>query len=151
MKLASATIENRRARHNYYVEDTLECGISLWGNEVKSIRLGSANIKESWATVQNGQLVLRGMHITKWSTSNDFDVDENRERVLLAHKSEIRKLQSYIEKDGYTLIPLKVYFSNGKCKVELGVCKGKHLYDKRETLKERQMLRDVDREMKERK
>ena len=144
-------IENKKARHDYFVEDTLECGISLRGNEVKSIRDGKCNIKESWVRVQDGSLVIRGMHISRWGTSNLFDVDEDRERVLLAHKSEIRKLQNSVERDGFTLIPLKVYFNgSGKCKVLVGVCKGKHNYDKRQVAKDRQVKRDIDRALKER-
>ena len=141
-------IENRSAYHEYFIEDTLECGISLRGNEVKSIRAGKANIKEAWCGVQNGQLVLRGMFISKWDTANVFDVDERRERVLLAHKSEIMKLSKQISEKGMTLVPLKVYFVKGKCKVEVGVCKGKKLYDKRESLKERQVSRDISRGLK---
>lgn len=141
-------IENRSAYHEYFVEDTLECGISLRGNEVKSIRAGKANIKESWCQVQNGQLMIRGMFISKWDTANAFDVDERRERVLLAHKSEINKLSSKVSEKGMTLVPLKVYFVKGKCKVEVGVCKGKKLYDKRDSLKNRQVLRDISRGLK---
>lgn len=142
------TIENRSARYEYFIEDTLECGISLRGNEVKSIREGRANIKEAWCSVQNGQLVLRGMFVSKWDTANVFDVDERRERVLLAHKSEIRKLSKQVSEKGMTLVPLKVYFVKGKCKVEVGVCKGKKLYDKRDSLKNRQVSRDISRGLK---
>ena len=142
------TIENKKAYHEYFVEESLECGISLKGNEVKSIREGSASIKEAWIQVQDGNLVIRGMHIAKWHTANDFDVNETRERQLLAHKREIRKLQSKVMQDGITLIPLKVYFKGGKCKVLVGVCRGKKLYDKRESLKQRQVKRDIERELK---
>lgn len=142
------TIENKKAYHEYFVEETLECGISLKGNEVKSIRKGRASIKEAWVQIQNGNPVLRGMHISKWHTANDFDVDETRERQLLAHKKEIEKLFAKTTQDGTTLIPLKVYFINGKCKVLVGVCKGKKLHDKRETLKERQVKREIEREVK---
>lgn len=141
-------IENRSAYHEYFVEDTLECGVSLRGNEVKSIRAGKANIKESWCQVQNGQLMLRGMFISKWDTANAFDVDERRERVLLAHKSEINKLSSKVSEKGLTLVPLKVYFVKGKCKILVGVCRGKKLYDKRETLKSKQVAKDISRELK---
>ena len=142
-------ITNKKAYHDYFVDDNLECGISLKGNEVKSIREGSCNIKDSWIRIQNGQLVIRGMHISRWHTSNLFDIDEDRERVLLAHKKEIIKLSDLVQQDGVSLIPLKVYFVNGKCKVLLGVCKGKHNYDKRETLKNRQVKRDINRALKE--
>lgn len=149
MNRTNTVIENRKARYDYFVEDTLVCGISLRGNEVKSIAAGQASLKEAWCTVQNGNLVLRGMHVTRWESSNLFDVDEDREKQLLAHKSEIRKLAESVKLDGVTLIPLKVFFAeNGKCKVEVGVCRGKKNYDKRETLKQRQIKRDIEREGK---
>lgn len=141
-------INNRKAYHDYFVEDTLECGISLRGNEVKSVRSGSCSIKESWCYIKDGQLVLCQMHIARWGTANAFDVDENRERVLLAHKREIRKLYAEVQKSGVTLIPLKVYFKDGKCKVLLGVCVGKKSYDKRSALKEKQAKRDIERAVK---
>ena len=145
----TATIENKKAYHDYFVDETIEWGISLRGNEVKSIRAGKASIKESWCRVQNNQLVIRGMHISQWDTANSYDVDEDRERVLLAHRKEIIKLGDVVQQDGVSLIPLKVYFANGKCKVLLGVCRGKHNYDKRETLKNRQIKRDINRALKE--
>lgn len=151
MKNKSVEISNKKAYHDYFVNETLECGISLKGNEVKSIRDGKCNIKEAWVSIQNGNLVIRGMHIAKWDTANMFDVDENRERQLLAHKKEISKLSDVISQNGITLIPLKVYFNDkGKCKILVGVCKGKHNYDKRESLKERQTKRDIDRALRER-
>lgn len=142
-------IENKKAYHDYFVDETIECGIQLRGNEVKSIRDGKCNIKESWCRVQNGNLVIRGMHIARWGTSNLFDVDEDRERQLLAHKHEIRKLESMIQKDGLTLIPIKVYFKDGKCKVLVGICRGKRDYDKREVLKKKQVNRDINRALRE--
>ena len=146
--MKTSVIENKKAYHDYFVEDTLECGISLYGNEVKSIRLGMASIKEAWCHIQNGNLMLRGMLITKWETTNKFDADERRERQLLAHKKEIQKLANAVAQDGITLIPLKVYFSNGKCKVLVGICKGKHNFDKRNTLRERTINRDISRALK---
>lgn len=146
----SIKIENKKVYHDYFVEDTLQCGISLRGNEVKSIRDGKCSIKEAWVQIQSGQLVLRGMHIAKWVTANNFDVDETRERVLLANKKEIRKLEESVKEDGITLKPVSVYFSaNGKCKVLIGVCRGKHNYDKREVLKSKQVKRDINRALKE--
>lgn len=143
-------IENRKAYHDYFIEDKIECGISLKGNEVKSIREGKCNIKEAWVQVQNNNLVIRGMHIAKWDTANVFDVDEMRERQLLAHKKEIADLSDKVSQKGITLLPLKVYFSDrGKCKVLVGVCRGKHNYDKRQSLKERQVKRDINRALKE--
>ena len=146
----SITIENRSARHEYFIEDTLECGIELRGNEVKSIREGKASIKEAWVAVENGELFIKQMHITQWKTANQYDVDEKRGKKLLAHKNEINKLGIRVKQDGYTLIPLKIYFNDrGKCKVLLGVCKGKHLYDKRQANKEKTAKREMDRVLKD--
>lgn len=141
-------IQNKKAYHDYQVIDTLECGISLRGNEVKSIIAGKASIKEAWCSIQNNQLVIRGMHITPWHTANAFDVDETRERVLLAHKSEIRKLLAMKQQDGITLIPLSITYKNNRIKVNIGICKGKKLYDKRQDLKERQTKHDIERTLK---
>ena len=144
-------IENKKAYHDYFVEETLECGIELRGNEVKSIRAGKCSIKEAWVSIQNNELFLRGCHISKYETSNLFDIDENREKRLLAHKKEIQKLAHFLQDNGNTLIPLKLYFTNnGKCKILVGLCKGKHNYDKRESLKQKDMNRQIDRYMKER-
>lgn len=146
IKKKSSTIENRKAYHDYYVEEQIQCGIELRGNEVKSIREGKASIKESWASIDNGEVFVKQMHITAWGTANKFDVDENRNRKLLLHKKEIKDLEKKIQRDGYTLVPLKVYFDDrGKCKVLLGLCKGKHSYDKRNSEKEKQTQRDIDR------
>ena len=146
----SITIENRSARHEYFIEDTLECGIELRGNEVKSIREGKASIKEAWVAVENGELFIKQMHITQWKTANQYDIDEKRDKKLLAHKNEINKLGIRVKQDGYTLIPLKIYFNDrGKCKVLLGVCKGKHLYDKRQANKEKTTKREMDRVLKD--
>lgn len=145
----SATIENRKAKYDYFIDETLECGIELRGNEVKSIRSGKASIKEAWVSVENGEMVIKQMHITPWETSNRYDVSEVRERKLLAHKAEIRKLSRAVQRDGYTLVPLKVYFSdNGKCKVLVGLCKGKKNYDKREAQKERDIKRSINEKLK---
>lgn len=140
---------NKKVYHDYNVLETLECGIALQGNEVKSIKDGKVSIKEAWVTVQNGQLVIRGMHVTTWNKANAFDtVDETRERVLLAHKTEIRKFAGFREADGITIMPISVYVKNGKVKINIGVCKGKKLYDKRDDLKNKQVKRDIDRAMK---
>lgn len=142
-------IENRQARHEYFVDDTIECGISLVGNEVKSIRAGMANLKTSWVDIQEGELYLKGMHVSAWETTNKFDIDENRDRKLLVHKKEIRQLSEKIKQAGKTLVPLKVYFNDrGKCKVLVGICTGKKLYDKRQTAKEASMKRDALRGLK---
>ena len=148
-KQRKTTIEKGKANNNYFVEKTLECGVSLRGNEVKSIRAGKASIKGAWIAIEKGQLLLKKMHITKWDTSNLFDVDENRERSLLAHKSEIRNLERKAQVQGYTLIPLKVYFSDtNKVKVLVGLCKGKHDYDKRQVEKEKQAKREMAKALK---
>lgn len=142
-------IENRQARHEYFVDDTMECGISLVGNEVKSIRAGMANLKTSWVDIQEGEMYLKGMHVSAWETANKFDIDENRDRKLLVHKKEIRQLSEKIKQAGKTLVPLKVYFNDrGKCKVLVGICTGKKLYDKRQTAKEASMKRDALRGLK---
>lgn len=142
-------IENRQARHEYFVDDTIECGISLVGNEVKSIRAGMANLKASWVDIQECEMYLKGMHVSAWETTNKFDIDENRDRKLLVHKKEIRQLSEKIKQAGKTLVPLKVYFNNrGKCKVLVGICTGKKLYDKRQTAKEASMKRDALRGLK---
>ena len=142
-------IENRQARHEYFVDDTIECGISLVGNEVKSIRAGMANLKTSWVDIQEGELYLKEMHVSAWETTNKFDIDENRDRKLLVHKKEIRQLSEKIKQAGKTLVPLKVYFNyRGKCKVLVGICTGKKLYDKRQTAKEASMKRDALRGLK---
>ena len=143
-------IENRKAKYDYTILDTIECGIALKGNEVKSIREGSANIKDAWCRIQDGNVVLRGMHISAWHTANSFDVDEDRERQLLLHKKEIVKLETQLKLDGITIIPLKVYFNaSNRCKVLIGIGKGKHTYDKRNSLKEKQTNRDINRMLKE--
>lgn len=138
-------IENRKARYNYYIEDTLECGIELFGNEVKSINAGMCQINESWASVDNGELFIYGINIAPWETTNRFDIKKNRPVKLLAHKQEIRKLASLQNVTGMTLIPLKIYETKGKIKVQLGICKGKHNWDKRESIKERDVKRDIQR------
>lgn len=144
-------IENRKAKYNYFIEETLECGIELLGNEIKSIRLGQATIVDSWVSLDNGELFIKKMHVTPWSTANRYDIDEDRDKKLLAHKSEIRSLENKLQNAGYTLIPLKVYVNNdGRCKVLIGLAKGKHNYDKRQTLKENQMNRDIERALKNR-
>ena len=124
-------LKNKKAYHDYFVDSSLEVGLCLRGNEVKSIRAGKCNIKGAWATIQNNELVLRGMHIHKWETSNVFDVDEDREIKLLAHKREISKLVGLIKQKGYSLIPISMYFKGNFVKIELGIGKGKKLYDKR--------------------
>ncbi|MBQ6547169.1 MAG: SsrA-binding protein SmpB [Bacilli bacterium] len=143
-------ILNRKAKFNYFIEDELECGIELLGNEVKSIREGSCNIKDSYARVKNNEIYIINMFIKNYShTGESFKTNETRERRLLLHKKEIAKLKDKTTKEGYTLIPLKIYFNDkNKAKVLLGVCKGKKSYDKRETIKERDIKRKIEKDLK---
>ncbi len=139
---------NRQARHEYFVLETLETGIELVGTEVKSLRMGQVNLKDSWVDVEDGQLIVYGMHISPYEKGNIFNRDPLRPRRLLAHKNEIRKLGQELKLQGYTLIPLSLYFKHGRVKLELGLCKGKKLYDKRATAAERSAKRDIDRALK---
>mgnify|MGYP005778687361 CR=1 FL=1 len=141
---------NRKAFHDYFVLDRFEAGIELAGTEVKSIRAGQLNLKDAFCTVKNGELILRGMHISPYEHGNIFNRDPVRPRRLLMHKREIRKLQAQIQQDGAALIPLSVYFKDSLVKVELGLCKGKKLHDKREAAAVRDAKRDMDRAMKQR-
>ncbi|HOO67818.1 MAG TPA: SsrA-binding protein SmpB [Bacilli bacterium] len=134
-------IENRKARYDYFIDDTYECGIVLKGTEIKSIREGKANLKDSYAIIKNNELYLLNMHISEYESGNIFNHDEKRTRKLLAHKKEIFKMRDKLNIEGYTLIPLKLYFKNGKAKVLIGVAKGKKTYDKKQSLKER----DIDK------
>lgn len=136
---------NRKARHDYFIEDTYECGIELVGTEVKSIRAGQLNLKDSYAQVKNGELLLHGMHISPYEHGNIFNHDPFRLRKLLAHKREIRKLAALTQTSGYSLIPLQAYFKNGKVKIEIAVAKGKKLYDKRASIAQRDAERDIER------
>lgn len=145
------TIEfkNRKAVYDFFIGETLECGIVLTGNEIKTIRAGHCNFKDAWVTVQNGELVIRGMNIPQWFSANQFDIDENRERKLLAHKSEIRKIENKLKlREGLTYVPLEVYINeNGKCKVLIAEATGKHKYDKRQAIKEADIKREQLREV----
>lgn len=142
-------ILNRKANFDYFIEDTYECGIELLGNEVKSLRLGNANIKDCYGIIRNGEVYLLNMFIKKYKEASIVsNVDETRSRKLLLHKKEIKKLSDKINMEGYTLIPIKVYLSNGKFKVSLGVARGKKNYDKRETIKERDIKRKIEKELK---
>ncbi len=141
---------NRAARHEYFVLETYEAGIELYGTEIKSIRNGSVNLKESWADIQHGEVFINGMHISPYEMGNIFNRDPFRVRKLLLHRKEINKLAGRIKQEGLTLIPLSLYFKKQYVKVELGLCKGKKLYDKRESIAKRDAKRDIDRAMKER-
>lgn len=141
-------IVNRQASHNYFITDTLEAGIALTGTEIKSIRNGKCNIKDSYAIIKNNEVFLLNAHIALYEQGNIFNHEETRTRKLLLHKKEILKLNDKITLEGYTLIPLKIYFKNGLAKVSLGVCKGKHTYDKKESLKEKDIARELAKENK---
>lgn len=135
-------ILNRKAKFNYFIIEEYEAGIELKGTEIKSLRKGSASLDDAYARVKKGEIFLTNMYIAKYEEGNIFNHNERRERKLLLHKNEIKKLDKEIELNHYTLIPLKIYFKKGKAKVLIGLCKGKKLYDKRETIKKR----DLDRE-----
>ena len=137
--------QNKKARHNYSIEDTYEAGIALVGTEVKSLREGRANLGDSYGKIKDGEVFLVDAHISPYSFGNRFNHDPLRTRKLLFHKKEIRRLIGKVQEKGFTLIPLRLYFSNGKAKVELGLGKGKKLFDKRETLKRKTMERDMER------
>jgi len=142
--------ENRKARHDFFIEEVYEAGIELIGTEVKSIRMGKVNLKESYAEIKNGEMFIVGMHISPYEMGNIFNRDPLRDRKLLLHKEEILKLQQLSQRDGYTLIPLSIYLKNGRVKLAVAVAKGKKNYDKRDALLEKAHKRDVDREVKER-
>lgn len=140
---------NRKAFHEYFVLERFEAGIELAGTEVKSIRAGNVNLKDAFCTIKDGELFVRGMHISPYEHGNIFNKDPVRPRRLLMHKREIVKLNARIMQDGVALIPLSLYFKDSRVKVELGLCKGKKLHDKRDSEAERQTRRDIDRIMKE--
>ena len=149
-KSIKSIAQNKKARHDYFVEDTYEAGIELAGTEVKSIRTGGINLKDSYCIVKNGELLVVGMHISPYEKGNIFNRDPLRSRRLLMHKREINKLNGHVMRDGYALVPLSVYFKGPLVKVEVGLCKGKKLYDKREDLAKKQAGRELERELKER-
>ena len=136
-------IINRQASYNYFITDTIEAGIALKGTEIKSIRNGKCNIKDSYAIVKNNEVYLLNTHIAPYEQGNIFNHEETRTRKLLLHKKEILKLNDKVNQEGYTLIPLKIYFKNGLVKVSIGICKGKHNYDKKETIKEKDIAREL--------
>ncbi len=141
---------NREAYHEYFVEEEMEAGIELCGTEVKSIRLGTLNLKDAWCGIKDGEMLLNQMHISPYEKGNIFNRDPRRPRRLLMHKREILRLYGKVKQDGYALIPLSVYLKGGRVKVNVGLCKGKKLYDKRQSAAERDAKRQIDRAMKER-
>lgn len=140
---------NRKARHDFFIEDTIEAGIALTGTEVKSFRQGKVNLKESYAMVENGEVFILGMHVSPYEQGNIYNADPLRKRKLLLHKREVRKLVGYIAQKGYSLIPLSAYLKNGKVKIELAVAKGKKLYDKRDDIAKKDAERRIQRHLSE--
>lgn len=137
--------DNRKAYHDYFVLDTIECGIALVGTEVKSIRNSAVQLKDSWCMIENGEMWINNMHIQPYERGNIFNRDPKRIRKLLVHKREIHKLFGIVQKDGMSLIPLRIYFKNGKVKILVGICKGKKIYDKRKTIAKKTADREVER------
>ena len=136
-------IVNRRAHYDYFIEEELEAGIVLTGTEIKSIRMGKVNLKDSYAIIRNGEIFLLNTHISSYEKGTIFNHEEDRTRKLLLHRLQIKKLQNKITLEGYTLIPLKIYFVKGRAKVLIGLCKGKKNYDKRQTIKDRDIEREI--------
>ncbi len=141
-------IKNKRANYDYEIETTYEAGIVLKGTEIKSIREGKANLKDSYAIVKNGEVFLLNMHISAYDKGNIFNHEETRTRKLLLNKREILKIRDAIEREGYTLVPIKVYFKGNKAKLLIGVARGKKTYDKREAIKKKDMDRDIQKQLK---
>lgn len=141
---------NRKAYHDYFVEDKYEAGIELFGTEVKSMRMGNVNLKDSYCIIKDGQMMVHGLHVSPYEKGNIFNRDPIRPRRLLMHKSEIFRLFAKVKQDGYTLVPLSLYFKGSHIKLEVGLCKGKKLYDKRDTAAARDAKREMDRARKDR-
>ena len=141
--------QNKKARHDYFVEETYEAGIELCGTEVKSLRAGRVNLKDSWCSIVAGEIFVNGMHISPYEQGNIFNRDPMRVRKLLMHKKEILKLYGTVKQTGYSLIPISLYFKDSKVKLQVGLCKGKKLYDKRADMAERSAKRDMERAIKE--
>ena len=141
--------QNRKAWHDYFVEEKMECGVALFGTEVKSVRLDKVNLKESWAQVRKGEVWVEGMHISPYEQGNIFNRDPMRGKKLLLHKSEIRKLDALVMRQGYTLIPLELYLKDGRVKLELGICRGKQMHDKRDAMAKSDSDREILRVLRE--
>ena len=149
-KTALKTIaDNRKARHDYFILESYEAGIELTGTEVKSIRDGGLNLKDSWISIDNGELFIKQMHISPYEKGNIFNRDPMRPKKLLMHKSEIRKLDGLVSRQGYTLVPLEIYLKDGRMKLQLGLCRGKAEHDKRDTIAKRDADRDIRRALRE--
>lgn len=141
--------QNKKARHDYFIEQSIEAGIVLSGTEVKSIRQGKVNLKDSYASIEHGEVFVKGMHISPYEQGNIFNKEPMQDRKLLLHRMEITRLIGLTQQKGLTLVPLQLYFKHGKVKLELGVAKGKKLYDKREDIAEKDAKREIDRKLKE--
>lgn len=141
---------NKKARHDYFIVESFEAGIELVGTEVKSIRQGGVNLKDSWCSIDDGEMYVKGMHISPYEKGNVFNKDPFRVRKLLLHKKEIMRLLGLVKQDSYTLIPVSMYFKGSRVKVQVGLCKGKKLHDKRDDIAKRDAKREIDRAMKER-
>jgi SsrA-binding protein len=141
---------NKKARHDYFIVESFEAGIELVGTEVKSIRQGGVNLKDSWCSIDDGEMYVKGMHISPYEKGNIFNKDPFRVRKLLLHKKEIMRLLGLVKQDSYTLIPVSMYFKGSRVKVQVGLCKGKKLHDKRDDIAKRDAKREIDRAMKER-
>jgi len=141
--------QNKKARHDYFIEQTIETGIVLSGTEVKSIRQGKVNLKDSYASIEDGEVILSGMHISPYEQGNIFNKDPIRDRKLLLHKYEIRRLIGYVQQKGLTLVPVQLYFKGSRVKLELGIARGKKLHDKRDDIAQRDAKREIDRKLKE--
>ena len=141
---------NKKAYHDFFIDETYECGIALHGTEVKSMRMGKCSIKEAFVRIEDGEVFVYGMHVSPYEKGNIFNKDPLRVKKLLLHKYEINKLLGKIKEKGYTLVPLQVYFKDGKVKVEIGLARGKKLYDKRDTIAKRDQQREAEREFRAR-
>ena len=141
--------KNRKAYHDYFVEESFEAGIELFGTEVKSIRQGTLNLKDSYCTIKDGEIFVRGMHISPYEKGNIFNREPLRDKKLLMHKKEILKLGGLVNQKGYTLVPLALYFSGSNVKMEVGLCRGKKLYDKRDSEAAKESAREIDRRMRD--
>lgn len=148
-KAKKIVAQNRKAHHDYFIEETIECGLVLAGTEVKSLRAGKVNLKEAYAVIKNGEVFVCGMHISPYEQGNIFNKDPLRDRKLLLHKNEIRRLIGYVQQKGLTLVPVELYFIRGKAKLSIGVARGKKLYDKRNDMAKRETSREIDRRLKE--
>lgn len=142
--------ENRKARHDFFVIENYEAGIELFGTEVKSVRAGTVNLKDSYCEIDKGEIFALGIHISPYDQGNIFNKDPQRPKKLLMHKKEIMKLAGHVSREGYTIVPLALYFKGSRVKMDLGLCKGKKLYDKRDDIAKRDAARDIERHMKDR-